>query len=118
MKFIVSLVLIALLSFAFSLYLPWWSIAVVSFGVPLVIWQKPYLDFIAGFFALLLLWGGLAWYISASNNHLLAEKMAVLVINKNNPFTLITITAFIGALVAGFSAFTGSLLRSIIWKKA
>ncbi|MFT3946740.1 MAG: hypothetical protein QM763_07175 [Agriterribacter sp.] len=118
MKFIVSLILIALLSFALSLYLPWWSIAVVSFAVPLVIWQKPYLDFIAGFIALLLLWGGLAWYISASNNHLLAEKIAVLVINKNNPFTLIAITALTGASVAGFSALTGSLLRSIIWKKA
>ncbi|MBN8787013.1 MAG: hypothetical protein J0I84_07975 [Terrimonas sp.] len=118
MKFIISLILIALLSFAFSLYLPWWSIAIVSFGVPLVIWQKPYLDFIAGFAALFLLWGGLAWYTSSANNHLLAEKIAVLVINKNSPLTLITITALAGALVAGLSALTGSLLRGIIWKKA
>lgn len=118
MKFIVSLILIALLSFACSLYFPWWNIAVVSFAVPLVIWQKPYLDFIAAFAALFLLWGGLAWFISSSNNHLLAQKIAVIVINKNSALTLIAITALAGALVAGLSALTGSLLRSIIWKKA
>lgn len=118
MKFIVSLVLIALLSFALSLYLPWWSIAIASFAVPLVIGQKPYLDFIAGFVALFLLWGGLAWYISAANHHLLAEKIAVLVINKNDPVVLILVTALTGALVAGFSALTGSLLRLIIRKEA
>lgn len=117
MKFIVSLVLIALLSFAVSLYLPWWSIAIVSFIVPLVIWQKAYISFVAGFIALLILWGGLAWYISSSNNNILAQKIAVLVAKKNDPFTLIAITALIGALVAGFAALTGSLLRSLIWKK-
>ncbi len=118
MKFIISLILIALLSFAICLYLPWWSIAIVSFTVPLVIWQKAYLDFIAGFIALLLLWGGLAWYISASNNHLLAEKIALLVVKKNNPFALITLTAVIGALVGGFAALTGSLLRKMVWKNS
>lgn len=117
MKFIVSLVLIALLSFALGLYLPWWSIAVVAFIVPLVIWQKPYLDFIAGFIALLLLWGGLAWYISSANHHLLAEKIAVMVTGKKDTIVLIAFTALAGALVAGLSALTGSLLRGIIWKK-
>lgn len=117
MKFIVSLVLIALLSFALSLYLPWWSIAIASFIVPLVIWQKSYLNFIAGFVALLLLWGGLAWYISASNNHLLAEKIALLVVKKNSPVTLIAITGITGALIGGFAALTGSLLRNLVRKK-
>lgn len=118
MKFIVSLILIVLLSFAFSLYLPWWCIAMVSFTVPLIIWQKPYVAFIAGFVALFLLWGGLAWYISSSNNHILAQKISVLVIKKNNPFALIAVTAITGALVAGFAALTGSLLRNIVWPKS
>ena len=117
MKFTVSLILIALLSFALCLYLPWWSIAIAAFAVPLIIWQRPYLDFIAGFVALLLLWGGLTWYISAANNNLLAAKIAMLVVKKNDPFTLIALTALAGALVGGFAALTASLLRSIVWKK-
>jgi hypothetical protein len=118
MKFIISTILIALLSFAFCLYFPWWSIAVVSFIIPLVIQQKPYLYFITGFFALLLLWGGLAWYVSAFNNHLLAKKITLLIFNTDNPFALIAITALIGAMVAGFSALSGALLKNIIQKKA
>src|ERR1044071_6885591 len=101
MKFFVSLLLIMLLSFVLSLYLPWWIIAAVAFGVSSFIIQKPYLAFIAGFVALLLLWGVLAWYISANNNHILAHKISVLVIQKDSPAILILVTAVAGALVAG-----------------
>ena len=113
MKFIVSIVLTALLSFVACLYLPWWSIAVVSFLIPLIIIQKPYLAFITGFVALLLLWGALAWCISAANDHLLAHKISVLVVKADSPFLLVGLTALIGAVVAAFAALTGSLLRRL-----
>lgn len=113
MKLIASIILTVLLSFIACLYLPWWSIAVVSFSLPLVIIQKPYMAFIAGFIALLLLWGGLAWWISTANDHLLAHKIAVLVIKADSPFLLIGLTALIGAVVAAFSALSGALLRRL-----
>lgn len=116
-KFFVSLLLVALLSFTICLYMPWWSIAIVAFVVGLIIYQKPYLSFIAGFFSLLLLWGGLAWYISAANNDILAHRIAPVILNEDAPMTLIIITALIGALTAGFAALSGSLLRSIVDKK-
>ncbi|MBX3257782.1 MAG: hypothetical protein KF862_26875 [Chitinophagaceae bacterium] len=113
MKFIVSVLLVMLLSFVASLYLPWWIIAVVAFAVGAFILQKPYLAFTAGFIALLLLWGGLAWFISSANNHILAHKISILVVQNDSPFTLIFITALAGALVAGAASLTGSLMRRL-----
>jgi hypothetical protein len=113
MKFIVSVILTALLGFAAGLYLPWWGFAVVAFLIPLVIIQKPYMAFIAGFVALLLLWGGLAWWISTANDHLLAHKISVLVIKADSPLLLVGLTALTGAVVGAFSALSGSLLRRL-----
>jgi len=116
MKFISSILLMALVSFAACLYLPWWSIAIVAFVISIAIQLKPYLAFIAAFAALFLLWGILAMYMSSANNHLLAHKISQLVLKQDAPFMLIGLTALIGALVAGFAALSGSLLRSILDK--
>ncbi|HRN57561.1 MAG TPA: hypothetical protein PLL71_13970 [Agriterribacter sp.] len=113
MKFTVSIILTALLSFVACLYLPWWSIAVVSFLIAVIIFQKPYMAFIAGFVSLLLLWGGLAWWISTANDHLLAHKIAVLVIKADSPLLLVGLTALTGGLVAAFAALSGALLRRL-----
>ena len=111
MKFIVSILLIALLSVAACLYLPWWSIAIVAFIVAALIPQKPFKSFLTGFIALFLLWGLLSWYISSNNNHLLAHKVSLVILKTDSPFILIIATAIIGALVAGFAALSGSYLR-------
>ncbi|MFZ4059013.1 MAG: hypothetical protein ACOYKE_12790 [Ferruginibacter sp.] len=111
MKFFVSIILIALLSLAACLYLPWWSIAIVALLVAALIPQKPIKAFLSGFIALFLLWGGLAFYISKSNGDILAHKVAVLILKVDQPLALIAVTALIGALVAGFAALTGTYLR-------
>jgi len=111
MKFIVSILLIALLSVAACLYLPWWTIAIVAFIVAALIPQKPWKAFLAGFIALLLLWGSLSWYISSNNNHLLAHKVSMIILKMDSPYLLITATAIIGALVGGFGSLSGSYLR-------
>lgn len=111
MKFLVSIILTALLSVAACLYLPWWSIAVVAFIVAAVIPQKPFASFLAGFLALFLLWGSLSWYISSNNNDLLAHKISLLLLQADNPVLLILVTALIGALVGGLAALSGSFVR-------
>ncbi|MEP7110404.1 MAG: hypothetical protein ABI760_20580 [Ferruginibacter sp.] len=111
MKFIVSIVLIALLSVATCIYLPWWTIAIVAFLVAALIPQHPGKSFLTGFIALFLLWGTLSWYISSNNNHLLAHKISVLFLTIDSPGLLISVTALIGALVAGFAALAGSWVR-------
>ncbi len=111
MKFLISLLLTALLSFAACLYFPWWSIAIAAFIVAVVIHQKAGWAFLSAFLALLLLWGGLSFWISNNNEHLLAHKVSVLILKMDNPYVLILATAVIGALVAGFAAISGSFLR-------
>lgn len=111
MKFIISLILTALLSFAACLYLPWYSIAAAAFIVAVLIPQKPGKAFLTAFIALFLLWGGLSFWISNNNGHLLAHKISLLILKMDNPYLLITVTGVIGALVAAFAALSGSYLR-------
>src|ERR1700747_713790 len=113
MKFITSLILTAILSFAACLYLPWWSIAIVAFIVAVLIPVKPLSSFISGFMALFLLWSLLALYISTNNGHLLAHKISVLLLKTDDPLLLIMITGLIGGLVAGFAAVTGTYARKM-----
>jgi hypothetical protein len=113
MKFIVAILLTALLSFAAGLFavLPWWSFAICSFFVALAIHQKAWKAFLAAFIALALLWGLMAAYLDMRNEHLLGNKVADILLKVENSFILILLTAFIGGLVAGFAAMTGSYLR-------
>jgi len=112
MKFIVALVLTALLSFIAGLHFPWWSIAIAAFIVALLIQQKSWKAFLAGFIGLLLLWSGLAFWIDVKNESILSARIGELFGIGNNSFLLILITGIIGGLVAGFAALSGSFLRT------
>lgn len=114
MKFIVAIVLIALLSLAAGLYLPWFSIAIAGFVVAVFIPQKSGMAFLSGFIAVFLLWLFLCLNISSSNNNLLAGKVSIIILKVDSPFSLIIVSALIGALVAGFGALSGSYLRKSI----
>jgi hypothetical protein len=112
MKFIVALIVTALLSFALCLFLPWWAIAIAAFAVAVAVPQKPFKAFGAGFLALLLLWGGLSFWMSSANGHILAGKMNQLILQTSaSPWVIISITAFIGAIVGGLAALAGSFVR-------
>ena len=111
MKFIISFLLIILLSITACLFLPWWSIAVVAFGVAAVIPQPPLRSFSCGFTALFLSWGLFSWYISSANDHVLAHKISMVMISRDSPFILILATALIGAVVAGAAALAGSYIH-------
>ena len=112
MKFILSVLSIATLSFALCLFLPWWVIAVVGFVVSVFIKQSSGASFLAGFTALFLLWGAIAAFISSSNENIFAHKISVLILKIDSPVYIIITTALIGALVAGFGSLTGSFIGS------
>jgi len=111
MKFIISILLTVLLSFCACLFLPWWSIAIVACMVAAIIPQTPLVSFFTGFIALFLLWGILCFWISTSNDHILAHRVSLLLFKIDNPFLLIISSAFIGAIIAGMAALTGSYIR-------
>ncbi|MEO6329362.1 MAG: hypothetical protein ABIO55_10530 [Ginsengibacter sp.] len=110
MKFVVSLILIILLSFIACLYFPWWSIAIASFLVAALIPQRTLISFITGFCALFILWMVLTLWISSNNNHILAHKVSLLILKTDSPYLLMLVSALIGAIVAGFAAMAGSYL--------
>jgi hypothetical protein len=113
MKFIISILLTALLSFVMSLYFDWWIIAIVAFVVALCIRQQPRKAFLTGFIALFLLWGGLAWVIDIKNEHVMSHRLAAVLPFGGSSFVMIFVTALIGALVAGFASMAGSYLRMV-----
>lgn len=112
MKLFVSIVLTALLAFIGGLYMQWWSLAIASFLVALLIPQKAGKAFFSGFLGLFLLWGILAWWIDIKNEHILSQKIATVLPLGGSSILLILATAIIGGLVAGFAAMSGSYLRS------
>jgi hypothetical protein len=112
MKFLVATLLSALLAFISGLFLPWWGIAVTSLLVALLVHQKAGKAFLAGFLGVFLLWAGLAYWIDMKNNGVLSKKIASVLPLGGNAILLILVTGFIGGLVAGFAAMSGSFLRS------
>jgi hypothetical protein len=111
MKFVLSVILIAMLSFAACLYLPWWSTAIAAFLVTVLIRQRPLLAALSGFVAILISWTFLAYSISASNGHILAHRVSQLILKTDNPFLLALVSGIIGGLVAGAGALTGSFVQ-------
>lgn len=111
MKFFISLLLIAILSFVACLYFPWWSIAVIAFAVIAFIPQKPVAAFLCGFAAIFIFWAALSFFISSNNDHVLAHKVSLIILKTDSPFWLVFATAMIGGLVAGFAGLTASFIR-------
>lgn len=113
MRFILATLLTATLSFLAGLYMPWWSIAVVSFLVALLVKQRYGLAFISGFLGIFLLWGILAFWIDVKNNGVLSHKIAQLFPLGDSSVLLILVTGLVGGLVGGFAAMSGSTLRPV-----
>jgi hypothetical protein len=115
LKYVLSILVTALLGFVSGLYLPWWSIAIAAFLVSAAIPQKPAFSFLSGFLGIFLLWEVLAWLIDEKNNGILSQKISNLLGLGNSSVLLIVVTSIIGALVAGFAALAGTYLRRLIY---
>src|SRR6186713_1292461 len=118
MKFFNSFLLTALLSFIAGIYISyWWFFAVIAFLVAALIHQKGYKAFLAGFLSLFILWFVLAFWMDLANEGVLSVKIASILPLDGSKWLLMIITAFVGGLVAGFAALSGSYLRSSNPKK-
>ena len=118
MKFFNSVLLTALLSFIAGIYISyWWFFAVVAFLVALLIHQRGFKAFFAGFLALFILWFLLSFWMDFVNEGVLSVRIATLLPLGGSKWLLMIVTAFVGGLVAGFAALSGSYLRSSKLKK-
>ena len=72
MKFILSIVLVALVTYAIGIYgnLTWWSFVVTNIMIAIALPIKPIQSFLAGALGVGALWAGLAFGIDMANNHI------------------------------------------------
>lgn len=108
MKFLVAFLLTALLGFAITLYLWWWSFVLMSFLVSFLMKLSPGKSFLSGFLAIGLLWLTQAMILDNANGYLLSHKVALLLPFNGSGTALLITTAIIGGLVSGMAALTGS----------
>jgi hypothetical protein len=113
MKFILSIVLVALVTYAIGIYgnLPWWSFVVTNLIIAIALPIKPIQSFLAGALGVGVLWAGLAFGIDMANNHILSSKVAQILPLGGSYIALIIVTAFVGALLGGLASLTGSFVR-------
>lgn len=113
LKFVVSILLSALMGYAIGIYgnLPWWSFVVTNFIIAIAMNQKPGKSFLSGALGIGLLWLTLALVIDNQNQHILSVKVANILPLKGSFQALIGLTAFIGFLLGGLSSLTGSYVR-------
>ena len=106
MKFILSVVLIALLSAVVAYFLPWWSVAIVAFFIG----GRSRKAFLAGFCGVALCWLVAALTHDLANDHILSSRMAVL-FKLPNYSLFMCVTVLVGGLIGGLAAWSGSMLR-------
>jgi hypothetical protein len=113
MKFILSILLVALVTYAIGIYgtLPWWSFVVTNLIIAIALPTKPVQSFIAGALGVGALWAGLAFGIDIANNHILSTKVAQILPLGGSYIALIAVTAIVGALLGGLASLTGSFVR-------
>jgi hypothetical protein len=113
MKFILSILLVGLVTYAIGIYgiLPWWSFVVTNLIIAIALPIKPLQSFIAGALGVGALWAALAFGIDLANNHILSTKVAQILPLGGSYVALIIVTAFVGALLGGLASLTGSFVR-------
>ncbi len=107
----IQIVLIALFSLLAQLWLPWWSIVVVAFGV--CAWRSAGAGqaFGSGFAGVALVWLLYALLIHVRTNGIFTGRMSELLFKANLPVVLVLITAGLGGLVGGVAGLAGHFVR-------
>lgn len=111
MKFLISLLLIIVLSLAAGIWLPFWSVALVAFAVSALIPQGSWMALLCGFLAVFVTWAALAFCLDHANHHLLGDRISTLFFKTESPLLLVVLTGFVGGLVGGLSALSGSFVH-------
>lgn len=112
--FTVKVLIIGILSFILTLFLPWYTVAVVAFFTGVFLSNKPGNNFLAGFFGVGLFWLAYTLYLDIFNDHVLSTKIAALFAkNLGSAITspvMIIVTTLLGGILGGLASFSGALI--------
>jgi len=98
--------IILVLSFLLQLFAPWWVVALISFITCALLAKTGKSALWHPFLAILLLWSGMALWKSMPNEHLLANRVAEMLMVKSWILVL-CLSAILGGFVAAISGFCG-----------
>lgn len=112
MKSFAHFIFILIVAYVAGMVLPWWSVALVAFLVTLLMPLSPGKSFFSAFLSIFVLWMILAFYTDVRNDHILANRMSEMILKVRSAPLMGVVSAFLGALVAGFGAITAAYLRA------
>ena len=107
------LIVIIVASFLLQMVLPWWIIVVISFATCGLIGKTGKISLWSPFFAILILWTGMALFKSIPNNNVLALRVAEMLGVKSWLLVLV-LTSVLGAFCAGISGYCGYHFRKAV----
>lgn len=107
---------ILIASFLLHLVLPWWVIVIVSFVTCGLIGKTGKLSLWSPFFAILILWTGMALYKSLPNDNVLAGRVGEM-LGVKTWWLVLALSSILGAFVAGVSGFCGYHFRKAVLAK-
>ena len=116
MKFILLIVLTALLVLIVNPFLPYWAVMILLAILAAAVGNKGGGAFFAGGLGMGLAWMGQSVYISSVTGSQLPEKMSELM-GLRDEITLFAITGVLGFFLGAFSALAGSLFRKLLKRK-
>lgn len=112
--FIVKFLIISILSFILTLFLPWYTPFILCFFVGIIFSNKRGNNFLAGLLGIGLFWLSYALFLDLKNDHVLSSKIAVLFSESLNTqitsSVLLMVTTFLGALLGGLSTMAGAMI--------
>ncbi|QNK62973.1 hypothetical protein H7F33_00150 [Pedobacter sp. PAMC26386] len=107
---------ILIASFLLQLILPWWVIVIISFATCGLIGKTAKLSLWQPFFAILLLWTGVALYKSLPNHNLLVSRIAEM-FGLHAWWLILLISSLLGGFVAAVSGYCGYQFRKAVLLK-
>ncbi len=113
MKFILSIILTALLSLVLQLFLPWWTIVIAAFIAGVVIPLGGFRAFLSGLLGVAIVWWVYSLMIDMQTNSILSEKIAVM-FHAGSPLILILLCGLLAGVIGGFASLSGKALHGII----
>lgn len=106
-------IIIIILSFLLQLVLPWWVIVVISFATCGLIGKTGKIALWSPFFAILLLWSGMALFKSLPNNNVLAMRVAEM-FGVHSWWLILVLSVLLGAFTAAISGYCGYHFRKAV----
>ncbi|GAB2522374.1 hypothetical protein [Spirosoma aerophilum] len=107
----IEIFLIAILSLLAQFILPWWSLAIVAFGV--CFWRSPGggRAFLSGFLGVAVVWLVHALLLQFRTDGVFIGRMSELLFKTNTAALPVVVTTLVGGLVGGLAGLSGYLVK-------